>query len=80
VIQNWAEYATAAPRLFPRREVRASPASYVSIFPMTGRIRDLRKSLGRSFLKNFEESKSAFLYQEKSKDGQMSRFFKFVHR
>ncbi|MGZ8995070.1 MAG: hypothetical protein ACXW25_05980 [Rhodospirillales bacterium] len=28
----------------------------------------------------FEESKLAFLYQEQTKDGEVSRFFKFVKR
>jgi hypothetical protein len=32
------------------------------------------------FFKTFEERKLAFLYQEKTKDGGESRFFKFVRR
>jgi hypothetical protein len=32
------------------------------------------------FFKTFDERKLAFLYQEKTKDGGESRFFKFVRR
>lgn len=32
------------------------------------------------FFEKFEEKKLAFLYQEKTKDGKTSRFFKFVTR
>ena len=32
------------------------------------------------FFQKFEEKKLAFLYQEKTKDGGQSRFFKFVKR
>jgi hypothetical protein len=32
------------------------------------------------FFDKFEESKLAFLYQEKIKSGEVSRFFKFVRR
>jgi hypothetical protein len=32
------------------------------------------------FFQKFEESKLAFLYQDHTKDGGLSRFHKFVHR
>jgi hypothetical protein len=32
------------------------------------------------FFKTFEDRHLAFLYQDKTSDGQMSRFFKFVKR
>ena len=32
------------------------------------------------FFETFEDRKLAFLYQEETKDGSMSRFFKFVRR
>lgn len=32
------------------------------------------------FFEKFEEEKLAFLYQDKTKDGKVSRFFKFVNR
>jgi hypothetical protein len=32
------------------------------------------------FFEKFDESKLAFLYQDKTKDGKESRFFKFVER
>jgi hypothetical protein len=33
-----------------------------------------------AFFDKFEESKLAFLYQDKTSDGKMSRFHKFIHR
>jgi hypothetical protein len=33
-----------------------------------------------SFFEKFEEAKLAFLYQDKTSDGKMSRFHKFIHR
>lgn len=32
------------------------------------------------FFKKFEESRLAFLHQDRTNDGSVSRFFKFVHR
>jgi hypothetical protein len=32
------------------------------------------------FFKTFEDRKLAFLHQDKTADGHLSRFFKFVHR
>jgi hypothetical protein len=32
------------------------------------------------FFEKFDESKLAFLYQDKTKDGKESRFFKFIER
>jgi hypothetical protein len=33
-----------------------------------------------AFFDKFEENKLAFLYQDKTADGKMSRFHKFIHR
>jgi hypothetical protein len=33
-----------------------------------------------SFFEKFEEAKLAFLYQDKTSNGKMSRFHKFIHR
>jgi fructose 1,6-bisphosphatase len=33
-----------------------------------------------AFFDKFEEAKLAFLYQDKTSDGKMSRFHKFIHR
>jgi hypothetical protein len=33
-----------------------------------------------SFFQKFEEAKLAFLYQDKTSNGKMSRFYKFIHR
>jgi len=33
-----------------------------------------------AFFDKFEESRLAFLYQDKTVDGKMSRFHKFIHR
>jgi hypothetical protein len=33
-----------------------------------------------TFFDKFEEAKLAFLYQDKTSDGKMSRFHKFIHR
>ncbi|HET7888339.1 MAG TPA: hypothetical protein VFL62_19115 [Bradyrhizobium sp.] len=32
------------------------------------------------FFRKFDETKLAFLYQDRTKDGKISRFHKFVHR
>lgn len=34
----------------------------------------------KEFFRKFDESKLAFLYQDRTKDGQLSRFHKFIQR
>jgi hypothetical protein len=41
---------------------------------------ELQEITWDEFFKTFDERKLAFLYQEKTKDGGESRFFKFVRR
>jgi hypothetical protein len=42
--------------------------------------RELDEISWEEFFRTFDERKLAFLYQEKTKDGKESRFFKFVRR
>jgi hypothetical protein len=41
---------------------------------------ELEEISWEEFFRTFDERKLAFLYQEKTKDGKESRFFKFVRR
>lgn len=49
-------------------------------FPGFGKEAALEEISWDDFFKKFDEKNLAFLYQEKTKDGKESRFFKFVSR
>lgn len=49
-------------------------------FPGYGDDSKLDEIAWEEFFEKFEREKLAFLYQEKTKDGSTSRFFKFVQR
>lgn len=49
-------------------------------FPDYGSKESLKEISWEEFFKKFDEKKLAFLYQEKTKDGEMSRFSRFVSR
>jgi len=49
-------------------------------FPSFGSDANLKEITWEEFFEKFDEKKLAFLYQEKMKNGQISRFFKFVSR
>jgi hypothetical protein len=49
-------------------------------FPGVGDDQNLEDIDWDAFFEKFEESRLAFLYQDKTKKGETSRFFKFVRR
>lgn len=49
-------------------------------FPGYGDEPSLEEITWEEFFKKFEENQLAFLYQDEVKDGETSRFFKFVRR
>ena len=49
-------------------------------FPDYGDDEDLEQITWEEFFEKFEEKDLAFLYQEKTKSGDTSRFFQFVSR
>ena len=68
----------------PRRLKAPKPAkksaSCASTSPDTAWMKAWRKFPGRSFFDKFEEANLAFIYQEETADGELSRFCKFVDR
>lgn len=49
-------------------------------FPKAGEEPSLEEISWDEFFKIFEDRKLAFLYQDETKDGKISRFFKFIER
>ena len=82
-IQAWAEARGGRPSV-----VKATEGQHKGDAPHEGILRlDFREPDDAleeidwdDFFETFEDRELAFLYQEETKDGSTSRFFKFVHR
>ena len=80
-IRKWAEERKGVPATVKETSRGDEEAGILRIsFPGYGDESSLKEISWDDFFKKFEESKLAFLYQEKTKEGDLSRFFKFVSR
>lgn len=82
VIRHWAEERGGRPATIKGTHGRQEKAGLLRItFPeYGGKPEEIEEVPWDDFFEKFEEEKLAFLYQEKTKDGGVSRFNKFVTR
>lgn len=80
-IRRWVEQRGGRPASVKGTEAGGGDAGILRIdFPGHGDDDTLEALDWDSFFDKFEESGLAFLYQDTTKDGDTSRFFKFVER
>lgn len=80
VIRNWAEEREGKPAAV-KATGNSDDVGLLRIdFPDYGNDGKLQEISWEEFFDKFDEKKLAFLYQEKTKDGKISRFFKLVSR
>lgn len=80
-IRKWAEARGGKPSSVTGTETKNQDAGILRIdFPDRNEPDKLEEISWEEFFAKFEEKKLAFLYQDKTEDGQMSRFAKFVSR
>ncbi len=78
-IRHWAEQRGAVPSTVEGTE-RKGEAAGILRFDFKPKDADLEPVDWDAFFDKFEESRLAFLYQDKTASGEISRFHKFVHR
>jgi hypothetical protein len=78
-IRKWAEKRGGHPTSVTGTE-HGREAAGVLRFDFGVRDEKLHAVDWNAFFDKFEESKLAFLYQDKTADGKVSRFHKFIHR
>ena len=76
-IQKWAEDRSGKPAIV---EKTAGPKGIgmLRISFAKGKGRSLKQISWEEFFDTFDERNLAFLYQDKTRDGKVSRFFKFI--
>ena len=80
-IRRWVEERGGRPVSVEGTEKRGEAAGVLRIdFPGRGDEDGLTELSWEEFFDKFEKEKLAFLYQEETKGGDESRFFKFVQR
>ncbi|HET7369567.1 MAG TPA: hypothetical protein VFK45_01865 [Gammaproteobacteria bacterium] len=80
-IRRWAEARDGLPATVRGTEAGGEHAGILRIeFPGVGNDEKLEQIGWDEFFDKFEESDLAFLYQDETKGGDTSRFFKFVSR
>lgn len=80
-IRRWAEARDGRPAAVKGTERGDEEAGILRIrFPGVGDDENLEDIDWDAFFEKFEESRLAFLYQDQTKEGETSRFFKFVRR
>lgn len=80
VIRKWVEERGGKPADVESTGGKDDPGILRIEFPSHGDDSKLEEISWEDFFKKFEEANLAFLYQDKTKDGETSRFFKFVRR
>ena len=78
-IRNWVEERDGYPAIVKGTEKGGSALLRIDYPGFSGEDR-LEEITWDEFFKIFDENKLAFLYQEKTEDGGLSRFSKFVER
>lgn len=80
-IRQWAEARGGVPATIRQTENGGKAGVLRIHFPGQGRGEEQFEEISwDEFFEKFEENNLAFLYQEKTKEGGESRFFKFVSR
>ncbi len=79
-IKSWVEKRGGKPAIVSGTENNEDPAGLLRIQFSDDSDNNLKETDWDTFFETFEEKKLAFLYQEKTKDGKESRFFKLVNR
>lgn len=80
-IRKWVEKRHGRPATVKSTAAKGQHAGILRIhFPEYSGTEKLEEISWEEFFKKFEESKLAFLYQEKTADGETSTFNKFVNR
>ncbi|MDI6853042.1 MAG: hypothetical protein QME75_05485 [Deltaproteobacteria bacterium] len=80
-IRKWAEARGGVPASVKGTEKGGEEAGLLRIhFPKYSDDKDLKEISWDEFFQKFEEAKLSFLYQDKTKSGEQSRFSKFVRR
>lgn len=80
LIKKWAEARNGCPATVSATAAGGDPGILRIDFPDGDADEGLEEISWSEFFDKFEERKLAFLYQDKTKDGHISRFFKFVER
>jgi hypothetical protein len=80
VIRNWVESRGGQPASVKGTGGAADVGILRVDFPGYGEETKLESISWDEFFRKFEESRLAFLYQERTRSGEPSRFFKFVRR
>lgn len=81
VIRKWAEDRKGVPAVVKNTENTGKGAGLLRIkFPEFSKQQLLKEIDWDEFFKTFDDSNLAFLHQDKTASGEMSRFFKFVRR
>lgn len=80
VIQKWVEERGGWPAAVKNTKGKDDPGLLRIDFPGYSGEGSLEKISWEQFFDKFEEKKLAFLYQDEKRDGEESRFFKFVNR
>jgi hypothetical protein len=77
VIQKWVEERGGQPAIV--KDTKSGKSGVIRItFPKYNKPPSLVETSWDEFLRIFDENGLTFLYQEKTKDGKTSRFFKFI--
>lgn len=79
-IRRWMESRGGRPAAVKATAGKDDPGILRVNFPGYGAEASLEEIDWEEFFHKFEESQLAFLYQEQTKSGDTSRFFKFVKR
>jgi hypothetical protein len=79
-IKKWVEERGGQPATVKRTGSREEPGILRIDFPGYAGEESLEAISWEDFFVKFEEKKLAFLYQEQTKEGQQSRFCKFISR
>ena len=80
-IRSWAEERNGVPATVKGTETSGEHAGILRIhFPDYSGDEQLEPISWDDFFQKFEDSNLAFLYQEKTRNDEVSRFFKFVNR
>lgn len=79
-IRKWTEQRNGQPATVESTGSGNEPGILRIQFPDYGKDENLTKISWEDFFRKFEEENLAFVYQDTLKDGQLSRFSKFVAR
>lgn len=79
-IRQWAEARGGVPATIRQTENENEPGVLRIHFPGQSDEETFDELSWDVFFEQFEENDLAFLYQEETKEGEQSRFFKFVSR